>query len=30
VQGQPPTTEGTEQGGHKKKGGHESPTPNPQ
>ena len=30
VQGQPPTTEGTQQGGHKKKGGEESPTPKPQ
>ncbi len=30
VQGQPPTTEGTQQSGHKKKGGEESPTPKPQ
>ena len=30
VQGQPPTAEGTQQGGHKKKGGEESPTPKPQ
>lgn len=30
VQGQPPTREGAQERGHKKKGGEESPTPKPQ